>query len=842
MKQMNLPRLSRICVKRAYKICRPLAWLIATLLIFLIFSFIYLRIYGVPAPILSELIRRVNQRGIPVEVERLFLTLRGWKAEDVHYYTKDPDDMLPLFSAGEILIHFDKETPADPSIPSGRRIELDIQDLVTYPKKNWPVEIPEERKDWLRLNHLSASLLLSPRRTEISHLDTEWLGLRIHLSGLFSGTWQKPPKSKKIKLFLSEEQIELFAKKLENLTLPEGADVDLRFDVDLDQPLSSHAQFSARAKNTEIFDIPFSRTEIDGSFAYPEIKLSRCAIFYGTSPLIFSGGYHLDSRRIEGKLSSAISSPKFCRSVFNLLSFSPQKIDLQIEMIPRFFLTFPSTEISKFPGDFSGKFALRKLGYRGLTAESIAGNCQRKGKRIEVSDVRLHVQGQESRASEVGSAMRGGDVKGGAFWDANQHTFGVQAKGQIDPLLLYDPLTSISRIATNVIHRFRFKDTPPNLSVSLGADVRNIKKSFFIKVGFNATELSLQGVPLDMISGEADYYQKKLSITNIVAHQEDRSLTGSVDLDFGEKKAFFNGASTIAPADLEAIIHPKTKIFSEYVQFGKKNQYKGQGTVDWGKMQDTDFSGELMAKEVTLPHLGKLTHLTTKMQGKGAVISFLNTRFAYFGGHGGGTFSLILDPANKQYPYDTEFFLRDVDFSSFLASFGRKSTSKSPITLDGDIHVHADFSTNFFAKAEGKGFLRIEGDKMADLPFFSGFSKVMRKFFPGFQFLSINSTRASFTIKDGYFFSDDAYFGGELISARAVGKFYPTRGFDALVQVQTLNESTISKAIRLFTNPLTGLFKIKLTGPIDDVSWKLESFQRFNSKTEKDFSAPPLSQ
>ena len=835
---MKFSHISRICAKGAYKICRPVAWLIVTLLVFLIFAFFYLRVFGVPDPILRELVRRVNQRGIPVEVEHLFLTFQGWKATGVHYYTKDPDDMNPLFSVGEILVHFDEEKPEDPSLPSGRRIELDVQDFIAYPKKNWPVEISEERKDLLRLNHLSGSLLLSPHRTEISHLDTEWLGLRIHLSGLLSGTWKKPSKSKKIKPFLSEEQIELFAEKLKNLSLPEGADVGVHFDVDLNQPISSQVQLSVRAKNAAIFNIPMSRIEMDGSFAYPEIKLSRCALFYGTSPLLLSGIYHLDSRQIEGAFSSAISSPEFCHSVFELLSFSPEKIHLQLETLPRFYLTFPATEISKFPEDVTGKFAIRKLGYRGLMAQSISGLCQRKGDRIEFSDLRLHVQGQESRADAVGSAMHGGDVTGNVFWDASQHVFGVKAKGSMDPLLLNDPLAPISRIATNVIQRFRFKDAPPKLSVSLGADIQNIKKTFFINVGFDATNLLLQGVPLDMISGDADYYQKKLSITNIVAHQEDRSLTGAVDLDFGKKKVFFKGESTIDPADLEAVIYPKSKIFTKNACFGEKVWFKGEGTVDWGKMQDTDFFGELVANEVTLPHLGRLTSLTSDVQGKGSVISLSNTKFSYFKGNGGGKLFLILDPAEKQRPYDVDFFFKDVDFEDFLSSFGRKSTSELKTVMNGNLHVRADFSTNFFAKAEGSGFLRIEGDRMADLPFFSGFSKLVRKIFPGFRFLSINSTRASFIIKDGYFFSDDAYFGGDFLSARAVGKYYPDKGFDALVQVQTLNESLVSRAIRFFTNPLTGLFKIKLTGPIDAVSWKLESFQRFNSKTEKDFSAP----
>jgi hypothetical protein len=100
----------------------------------------------------------------------------------------------------------------------------------------------------------------------------------------------------------------------------------------------------------------------------------------------------------------------------------------------------------------------------------------------------------------------------------------------------------------------------------------------------------------------------------------------------------------------------------------------------------------------------------------------------------------------------------------------------------------------------------------------------MRKVFPGFTLFSITSLKGTFAIKDGLVSSEDAYFNGEVLSAKGRGTYGPDAGFDAYIQVQVLSESVISKVVRVLTDPLLKLLEIKLEGSISSPTWRLEKF------------------
>jgi hypothetical protein len=144
--------------------------------------------------------------------------------------------------------------------------------------------------------------------------------------------------------------------------------------------------------------------------------------------------------------------------------------------------------------------------------------------------------------------------------------------------------------------------------------------------------------------------------------------------------------------------------------------------------------------------------------------------------------------------------------------------------IDGTISLKADLRQDFFESANGLISLKLTKGQLADLPFFHGFSMLMRKLFPSFNTFSIHSYSGSFKLTDGVFQSENSYFGGELLSAKARGIYSKKEGFNATLQVQTLSSRPLSRIIRVVTDPLFQIFEIKLKGSLSNPTWEFDNF------------------
>ncbi len=120
--------------------------------------------------------------------------------------------------------------------------------------------------------------------------------------------------------------------------------------------------------------------------------------------------------------------------------------------------------------------------------------------------------------------------------------------------------------------------------------------------------------------------------------------------------------------------------------------------------------------------------------------------------------------------------------------------------------------------------MEVVDGQLADLPLFTGFSRLIRRVFPSFKIFSITRLTGNFTIENGVVSSENAIFEGNVVSAKGRGNYTPSSGFDANVHVRTLGEGKISSVVRVITDHLLKLFEMKLTGTLTDPSWKLKKF------------------
>ncbi len=810
---------------RAYTIVHFFVRLLAVVLLLGMGAFVFLRVHGVPGPLLREVIHRFNAAGVPVDIESVRLTFRGWRATDVRYYSRHPDDLKPIIHASEVLF----KRMMLPGDTSSDRLVFDVvaKSIVLSPSVEWGVVLPQDSA--LRtIESAQVAVSFLPDRILLSDGILNWTGIDFHVDGAFlrkeSAAVTPDAKADVPSLpppLVSADTIRKVERWLKSLELNDTADVDVEFLIDASNLSASTLVCSSLIKDFVFRDVAFSRAEIAFEYDYPQVMLQQASLYKDNQLFRVEGSYALDTQLAQVFVSNHIQSKRmlllFPQRLLSLLT----GIELGFERLPEAEITLGPAVFGELLNRISGSFNVRNAHYKNLKIESLIGHVKREKHRLEFVELQGVVGGQEHRKDELGSCMVGGSVAGEVFWDASTHEYGVLAEGSFDPNLLLEPL-SFNMITTNIIRRFRFKEQPPQARIELGHNYSK-RHTFFITVQGSALDVFVNDVPFTSVNTSVAYKHGVLTIDPVVAKQGADFVKGVVALDFRNDLATFDAMGSISPEAMEDLIYPRANLFGSKIRFEGKTKITARGCVDWRHMLATDFEAQVEAEHCKVP-VGLLDDLTTSVTGKGPDIRIHDATFSLYGGEGSGDLSLRLDPHEQAIPYTLDVALAKVDLLKFLHFF----RPDRELEISGDLFVEAqvesDFSRNFFDVTHGRGRVDVKDGQLADLPLFSGFSKLMRKVIPSFNVFSINSLSGDFEIKDGVIFSENAYFDGDLLSAKGQGNYSVDSGFNAYVQAQVFSENRLSKVLRVITDPFFKLLEMKLEGPLSAPSWHLDKF------------------
>jgi len=816
---MKKATLIQRCSWCGYGLVRALVRTMAVLSMLLVLAFVFLRLYGVPGPLLREAVRRANAAGIPVDIGSITLTLRGWRADHVSFYSKHPDDLMPILEADSL---FFARRESDDVGSKGWTFDVEAVGILVNPSVEWGVRIPDGNAS-RRVERVRASLGFLPNRIELSNGEISWLGSRIHLDGVILNLDEKPTPEHPtlLPVILTEERFQALENRLKMLSFWDGATVDISFSVDAGDYAASWVDFSARAEAFSFREINFSEVEVSGRYAYPDVLLHRASLSLGHQIALLSGGYNLETKQLQGALKNTIVSPQILLLLPGFVHEALVKAELHFDQLPRLDLEFGPARPKDLMNHVSGSFSIREVGYAKMEVDSLRGDLSRKNRRLELTNLQGALLGQEERAQEVGSAMHGGSASGTVFWDGNTREFGVDVDACLDPNLLVRALSPI-RIATNIIQRFSFKDQPPRGHVSVGADLDD-SDTFYINIQAMGNDVRLQGVEFSSVNVTQTYKSGVLTLDPFAGMQGTDFLKGSASVDFRNSIARFDALSSVPPADIEDLVYPEFNLFGNKIRTEGAVQIKAQGSLDWKTMQTTDFTAEVQAKHLELP-VARLDDFSAAVSGKGPLLEVKEALFNMYGGAGHGIFHIQLDPQTNAMPYGLDFKMANAEFLDCLQFAGLSSNPDVFGKLSVETALEADMKKNFFKSANGHGTVLVEEGQLTDLPALRGFSRVMRKMMPGFNAFSITRLQCGFEFKDGVIHSDDAYFEGDLMSAKGHGCYCAENGFDAYVQAQVFSENPVSKVIRVITDPFFKLFEIKLEGPLAKPTWRLEKF------------------
>ncbi len=825
---MDKPRL-RLGL-HVFKVCRLCARGTTVVVLLLVCAFVFLRLHGVPAPLLGEIVRRANVAGIPVDVGKMTLTLKGWRADNVRYYSALPDDLEPLFLADRVW--FSRVSGSSRDTSSDWIFEVEAEGISINPSIAWGVEIPGQSPA-RRVDRLALRLEFHPDRIVLSGGEMAWLGVRFMVNGtILTGKKQpaktqvaaSPPAGGQKTLFpvyVDAKRFQALEDRLANITVDGAMEADIDFEIDTADYAASHVGFSFRATDLSCCDVVFSGAELAGRYAYPQVGIQRLELSKDNRSFSLSGNYDLAAGMVEGRVENSIVSNELLgllpRSIADLLDIA----QVEFSELPRFSLSFGRAKPKALLNSIEGAFSIRGVNYRELEIESMAGKVARRHDRLDLTELSATVLGQEERAGQVDSCMEGGSATGAVFWDARSHEFGVSASGSFDPNLIVRPLEMVE-IATNIITRFRFAGHPPEISLELGSNYTDWD-TFYIDIQGMGNRVVFENVEFSSVNTSAFYERGVLRLDPIAAMQGVDFLKGTASIDFERDTATFDAFGSVAPAALEDVIYSELNLFGNKIATEGDTQIKARGTLDWKTMAATDFRADVEAAHLIIP-VARLDAFKGTVIGKGPSVSVEDAAFGFYGGTGAGSFSIQLNPAISNMPYTVELELENADFRKCLQFLRPDVEYKVSGLLSAAARVEADMLRDFFETANGRGSVAVDKGQLADLPFFSGFSYLMRKVIPGFNVFSITSLNGTFSLIDGAIHSSDATFQGDIINATAKGSYAKKSGFDALVHGQVLNDKGISKLFRAITDPIFKIFELKLEGTLTKPTWRLERF------------------
>ena len=808
-----------------------LVQLLSLLSVLMVCAFVYLRLHGMPEPILRAIIRQVNAAGIPIDMDELTLTLRGWRATNVRYYSRHPDDILPILEADAVLL--DRRVEVHSEETQGWLVDIEASGVLVNPSAEWGIglvgDVPDRNVDALRL-----CIGFFQDRIEFSEGEMDWLGIRF----LVDGTLLKKETVKKetgwgqagvdvsngtqrSQTYLSEERMRLIKEWLKDFSIHGDAVVDIDFSINPNQMASSRLDIAMHAEDAAYRNVGIDRIELVGSYLFPELSMERLAILKDGDALLADGRYDVRKGEIEGHVENGIVSKDALLLLPDALLGRLSSLQFSFEKIPRFSFSLGPAKPTELLEKLSGSFSLQGMRFYGLAIESVSGDIERGGRRLEFSKINALVAGQENRASGLGSGLVGGSAEGSVFWDADTQCFGVAATGSFDPNLLLQPLSMVE-IATNVIRRFRFPEQPPQFNLELGACYADWR-SFFMDLSVAGESVGFHDAHFSTVNGSSHYTNGVLTVKPLVVTRGADYAKGWLELDFRNSTARFDASGNIGPAVIEDAVCSGFNLFGAKIRTGGPTKIEAAGTLDWGRMLATDFTADVETEKMDLP-IVSMDNFKARITGKGPCISVHDATFGLYGGSARGSFEVSIDPGTNALPYTTDFNVQGSNFRSFLAYLNPDMDNSIAGCLSGAAYVEADLMHAFCDSANGTGSIAVVEGQLADLPLFSGFSRLVRRVVPGFKIFSITSLRGNFLVDQGTISSQNAYFDGDVISAKGSGSYNGNTGFDAKVQVQVFSENRVSKVIRTITSPISKLFELHLGGTLSDPSWRLDHF------------------
>lgn len=776
----------------------------------LLLLFFALLTVGLPENFSQEIQHRFRQQGVPLRFDSIRLSLhRGWVLSNVRLYSTSPDDLQPLLQTRKLYIWV---WPTDWNHLSNTDwfVKIYTRDMALSLGHQWEEHLAPDNP-FRTVDKLKTTFTAGPGRILIDRAYADWGGSRINLRGTLlprPGDSSGHAKSlfrqmtdavERIGQMQFETPPELYADFNINAAQPADCTVDAMLSIDglvyrscvMDQ-LAAHLRYRNR-----------------------ELHLSGLVRQDNTNRyLAVSGTFNTEQQ-------TAVLSVTNTLPASDVLNFLPQAgsaflTNEEIVLPDRLDLSaqFGPAPLKNLAEQFQIHIRSTQVIRNDLMLNPLACRILRDGDRLLITN--------------IDAVANGGPLSGSAQINLASKIWKTTLRGQCDPA----PVGTLTGGGLQkFISRLQFPSEQPQFEMTIIRPAPNTP--LFVKGNVDAGNFSCSGIPIEKLQTSLVYSNRTLSLESLRVSRAKEKLQGSVQVDFQNHLSRLNITSSFPPGDIMQVLAPDKKTPFDLFDFIGPVYFSGKGTFDYGEENRHNLHGSFRGEQIGF---GKLlfSQFNTDVHAEGSRLVFTNVSARLFDGLAEGQAEFDTRTIDGAAPYSLNTQFTDVNFKQLVRRYSTNNTERTEGLLSGKLRFHADAKAGFWASVSGAGRAEIRKGRLANVPLFGGFSRLIQSVFPAFSLFTLTSFDADFTLRDGAIHSTNAQVGGTLMSARGSGRWSPKSGLYFNVKAQPLGKSREDKAwydvpawaselLKKGTSPFFYFLEFQLTGPIGDPEWNFSN-------------------
>lgn len=762
-----------------------------------------LLVVGLPPGMTRRITAHLQEAGIPLQAQSIHLSPhRGWVLKDARLYSTSPDDLQPLLTARKMYVRF---WPVDWKQPvtGGWRIRLYVKSMGVSLGTPWENTLADGHP-FRTIQKLEAAITAAPGRIAIDRAKLTWGGIRFvaHGTVLFEGT----AESQKIKDDF-RRRVALIADTLSRLKCEQPPELRLDFNVNDARPEQTFLNANLWAegltwRNRRYNHMDGALSFRDSTWTLGELRLTRSE----NEQLFVRGSIDMTGRtNVQAFAENTLTAT-------DLLNLLPEKTLAAV------------AQTGIHPGDkldFTASVGPISLDQITANAEVNVRQAQLKWKDITLDPLALHLVSDGSRVtvSNLQAKVNGGPVSGTLQLDTKAFAWTARIRTQCDPLVAgaYDePLH-------HFLQRFSFPEEYPETDLTLSQSAPG--ESLVMAGTISAKNFTCGGVPIDHLETFMTFSNQVVDLMPIRAVRNNEQFDGSVQVDFSRNLGIFNATNSLPPGDIAQALAPNEHTILDSFRFNGPIYAAGKGQIDYGTWTNHSFEGTFRAEKIGISKLNA-DSFTSDVQVYATQILFTNSVAKLYNGcaEGSGEFDILL--ADGSAPYRIEANIEGIDLKTMLQQISTGDYNKISGQLSTSFTLTGDAKTKFWNSAKGSGQVQVANGRLADIPLFGGFSRLIQSAFAGFNLFSLTAFSADYQLHNGAIWSNNAQFGGTLISARGRGNYSPDKGLNFIVTAEPLRQTgeqgwyQIQRLAATAAAPFMRLLELELSGPLEKPEWR----------------------
>lgn len=776
-----------------------------TLGLLILLGLFALLVVGLPPGITRRITVHLQEAGIPLQAQSIHLSPhRGWVLKSARLYSTSPDDLQPLLTARKMYVLF---WPVDWKQPvtGGWRIRLYVKSMGVSLGTPWENTLADGHP-FRTIQKLEAAVTAAPGRIAIDRAKLTWGGIRFvaHGTVLFEGTAESQKSKDDFR-----RRAALIADTLSRLKCEQPPELRVDFNVNDVHPEQTFLNASLSAEGLTWRDGGYKHLEGALSFRNSTWTLDELRLTRSTDEqLLLRGTIDLTgSTNIQASIENTLTAP-------DLLNLLPEKTLAAVAQTG----IHPSDKL-----DFTASIGPAPLDQIVKKADVQIRQTQLKWQDITLNPLALHLvsDGNRIAISDLQAKVNGGPLAGTAEFNLDSKAWTAHVQTQCDPSIagIYD------EALRHFIRRFNFRDQYPKANLTLSQSAP--QESLIVTGTLSGDNFTCGGVPIDHLETFMTVSNQVVDLTPIRAVRDNEQFDGSVQVDFTRQLGIFHATNSFPPGDIVHALAPGEPTILDAFRFDGPVYAAGQGQIDYGTWTNHLFTGTFRAEKIGMNKFNAESFIAG-VQVRATQLLFTNASAQLYNGRAQGSATFDISLADGSAPYQINANIEGVDLKTMLQEVSAGDYNKISGQLSTAFTLAGDAKTGFWNSAKGRGQVKIENGRLAGVPLFGGFSRLIQSAFAGFNLFTLTEFSADYQLHDRSIWSDNAQLGGTLISARGRGNYSPDKGLNFIVAAEPLRQTgdkdkewyQVQRLAATATAPFLRLLEFQLSGPLEKPDWR----------------------